>query len=115
MIGPPRAPSPTVDEESTGYESGRHVTGHPAERPSSVGGPVCLLGRDSAGAQQDSRHDRTEDESTDVCEERDTTATVVARVDQRAVALEELVEEPATEKEPCRNADREPRDERVDA
>src|SRR5690242_9247466 len=100
---------------TTGYDSGRHVTGHPADRPSSVGGPGRLLGCDSTGAKQDSRHDRTEDESTDVCEERDTAATVVAGVDQRAVTLEELVEEPATEEEPRRDADWEPRDERVDA
>jgi hypothetical protein len=55
---------------------------------SSVGGPLRLLWRDSAGGEEDPRHDRAEDESADMREERDATAAAVGGMDQRAVALE---------------------------
>ena len=77
--------------------------------------PSHVLGRDSPGTNENSGHDHTKEESTDVGEERDTTATAVRGVNQRGVALEELVQEPAAEEEPCRDPDREPRHERKDA
>src|ERR1700758_2889781 len=76
--------------------------------------PLRLLGRDSARAEESSRHDRTEDESTDVCEERNAAATGVPGVHERVVALEELVQEPATEIDPSRDVDRKPQHEGAD-
>src|ERR1700761_343892 len=77
--------------------------------------PSHVLGRDSPGTDENSGHDHTKEESTDMGEERDTTATAVRGVNQRGVALEELVQEPTAEEEPCRDSDREPRHERKDA
>src|SRR5271165_6854835 len=57
--------------------------------------PVPGLGADLSGAGESYRHEHTEEESTDVGEERDTTAARARGVDQRGVTLEELVEEPA--------------------
>ena len=65
------------------------------------------LDRDSPGAYENSRHDHTEDESTDVGEERDTTATAVGGMEQRVIALEELVQEPAPEVDPRWDVDQE--------
>src|SRR5262245_3844157 len=93
----------------------KRETRWPSAGTSSIGGPLRLLGRDSAYGEENSCHDRAEDEPTDVCEERDTTATFVRGVNQCVVAFEELVEEPATEKDPRRDADREPQQERADA
>jgi hypothetical protein len=76
--------------------------------------PSRLLGRNSSGADQNSRHDHAEDESADMGEERDATATGLP-VHQGVVALEELVEEPAAEVEPRRDPDREPQHQREDA
>src|SRR5271156_4863204 len=78
-------------------------------------GRSYLLDANSADADENSGHDHTEDESTDMGEERDTTATRVVWVDQRVVALEELVQKPATEEDPRRDPDREPPHERKDA
>jgi hypothetical protein len=77
------------------------------------GAPSHLLGRDSPGADYNSGQDHTEDESTGVREERDTTATRFRGVDQRVVPLEELVQEPAAEEEPCGDVDRQPQQERA--
>ena len=66
------------------------------------------LDRDSSGADENSGHDHTEDESTDMGEERNTAANVVGGVEQRVVALEELVQEPAAEVDPRRDVDQEP-------
>ncbi len=53
--------------------------------------PSHVLGRDSPGTDENSGHDYTKEESTDMGEERDTTAAPVRGVNQRGVALEELV------------------------
>jgi len=77
--------------------------------------PSHRLGGDSPGAEENSGHHCTEDESTDMGEERDTTVAGVRGVEQRVVALEELVEKPAAEEEPGRDVDREPPQEGADA
>src|SRR5271165_3668701 len=77
--------------------------------------PVPGLGADLSGAGESYRHEHTEEESTDVGEERDTTAARARGVDQRGVTLEELVEEPAPEEDPRRDVDPEYQHKGVDA
>src|SRR6202012_118290 len=72
--------------------------------------PCC----DPAGADQHSGDEETEDESADVSEECDTAPTGFG-LDKRVVALEELVQKPATQEYPCRDADRNPPQQRADA
>ena len=62
-------------------------------------GPTCRRDGDASRPDKNPGYHRTEDESTDVGEERDTT-TRVGGVDEPVVAFEELVQEPAAEEEP---------------
>ena len=77
--------------------------------------PSHVLGFDSPRTHENSSHDHTKKESTDMGEQGYTTATAVRAVNRRGVALEELLQEPAAEKEPCRDANREPQHKRADA
>ena len=76
-------------------------------------GPSCRRDGDASRPDKNPGYHRTEDESTDVGEERDTTATRVGGVDEPVVAFEELVEEPAAEEEPRRDAYWEPQHQRA--
>lgn len=58
--------------------------------------PSRLLCRDSSGADENSRDNHAEEESTDMSEERDAASSRI-RVNQRVIALDELVQKPAAE------------------
>src|SRR5271168_3309253 len=60
-------------------------------------------GGDSSDAGEDYRHEHTEDETTDMGEESNTTATGPVRVEQREVAFEQLEQKPGAEVEPRRD------------
>jgi hypothetical protein len=61
--------------------------------------PSRLRHRDSSSAEESYRHEHTEDESTDMSEERDTAATGF-RMDQPVIANDELVQKPAAKVQP---------------
>ena len=88
------------------------ITG-PSRRTDLRWGPSCRRDGDASRPDENPGYHRTEDESTDVGEERDTTATRVGGVDEPVVAFEELVEEPAAEEEPRRDAYWEPQHQRA--
>src|SRR5262245_4262242 len=64
------------------------------------------VGRESAAAHPEPRHDQAEHEAADVCEEGDAPAVRV-RAEEAEVRLVELVQEPEAEEEPRRDPDRE--------
>jgi len=88
------------------------ITG-PSQRTDLRWGPTCRRDGDASRTHKNPGYHRTEDESTDVGEERDTTATRVGGVVEPGVAFEELVEEPAAEEEPRRDAYWEPQHQRA--
>jgi hypothetical protein len=66
----------------------------------------CRHGGDSSGAGEDYRHEHTEDKTADMGEECNMTATGLVGVDQRAVAFEQLEQNPEAEVEPRRDPGR---------
>jgi hypothetical protein len=62
-------------------------------------GTIAPRHRDSSSAEESYRHEHTEDESTDMSEERDTAATGF-RMDQPVIANDELVQKPAAKVQP---------------
>src|SRR5215467_7596315 len=74
----------------------------------------ALLGSDPTCSEEDPRRDDAEDEAADVSEERHA-AAMRSRTEHPEVPFDELVEKPAAEEDPCRDAYREPADEGEDA
>jgi hypothetical protein len=66
----------------------------------------CRPRGDSSSSGKDYGHERAEDETTDMGEERNTTAAVRVRADQREVSRVQLHHKPEAEERPCRSSER---------
>ena len=68
----------------------------------------CRPAGDSSSACEGYRHDHTEDETTDMGEECNTTATCGIWAAQPEAGFEQLEQKPEAKKAPCRDDERSP-------